>query len=117
MDEVGLVVELLDFGVIGVDEIDNLLDGREALSFLLDEQTDRRALVVVRKERTRWKVACGREADVGLHVGKVCKKLVDLGEAGAAVKGVDVIGGEGDRSGIGSWEGHVDVLTAVGVTL
>ena len=49
--------------------------------------------------------------------GKVCKKLVDLGEAGAAIKGGDVIGGEGDGSGIGSWEGHVDVLTEVEVTL
>ena len=54
---------------------------------------------------------------MGLHVGKVRKKLVDLGEAGAAVKGVDIVGREGDGSGIGSWEGHVDVLTAVGVTL
>ena len=53
---------------------------------------------------------------MGLHVGKVRKELVDLGEAGAAIKGVDVVGGEGDRSGIGSWEGHVNVLTAVGVT-
>ena len=61
-------------------------------------------------------MACGREADVGLHVGKVHKKLVDLSEAGAAIKGMDVIGREGDGSGIGSWEGHVDVLTAVGVS-
>ena len=117
MDEAGLVVELLNFGVIGVDEIDNLLNRGEALLFLLDERTDCQALVVVRKEHTQWKVACGREVDVGLHIGKVCEKLVDLGEVGAAVKGVDVVGGEGDGSGIGSWEGHVDVLTAVGVTL
>ena len=54
---------------------------------------------------------------MGLHVGKVCKKLVDFGEAGAAVKGVDVVGREGDGSGIGSWERHVDVFTTVGVTL
>ena len=67
------------------------------------------------KERTWWKVACGGEADVGLHVGKVREELVDLGEAGAAIESVDVIGGEGDRSGIGSWERHVDVLTMVGV--
>ena len=117
MDEAGLVVELLDLGIVGVDEIDNLLDRGEALSFLLDERTDHRALIVVRKERTRWKVACGGEADVGLHVGKVHKKLVDFGEAGAAIKGVDVVGGEGDGSGIGSWEGHVDVFTTVEVTL
>ena len=37
MDEVGLVVELFDLGVIGVDEIDNLLDGCEVLPFLFDE--------------------------------------------------------------------------------
>ena len=117
MDEAGLVVELFDLGVIGVDEIDNLLDGRKALSFLLDEQTDRRVLVVVRKECTWWKVACGGEADVGLHVGKVRKKLVDLSEVGAAIKGMDIVGGEGDGSGIGSWEGHVNVFTTVGVTL
>ena len=71
----------------------------------------------IRKERTWWKRACSGEADVGLHVGKVRKELVDLGEVGAAIKGVDVVGGEGDRSGIGSWEGHVDVLTTVEVTL
>ena len=53
----------------------------------------------------------------GTAWGKVRKKLVDLGEAGAAVKGVDVVGGEGHGSGIGSWEGHVDVLTTEGVTL
>ena len=52
---------------------------------------------------------------MGLHVEKIGAELVDFGEAGAAVKGVDVIGGEGDRSGIGSWEGHIDVLTTVGV--
>ena len=62
-------------------------------------------------------MACGGEADVGLHVGKVHEKLVDLSEVGAAVKGVDVVGGEGGRSGIGSWEGHVDVLTMVEVML
>ena len=78
---------------------------------------DRRALVVVRKERTRWKVACGGEADVGLHVGKVHEELVDLGEAGVAIKGVDIVGGEGDGSGIGSWERHVGVFTTVEVTL
>ena len=117
MDEVGLVVELLNLGVVGVDEIDNLLDGREALSFLFDEQTDHRALVVVHKERTWWKVACGGEADMGLHVEKIGAELVDLGEAGAAIKGVDVVGGEGDGSGIGGWERHVDVLTTVEVTL
>ena len=117
MDETGLVVELLDLGIIGVDEIDNLLDGREALPFLLDERADRRALVVVRKEHTQWKVACGGEVDVGLHVEKICAELVDFGEAGAAVKGMDVIGREGDGSGIGSWEGHVDVLTMAEVTL
>ena len=54
MDEAGLVVELFNLGVVGIDEVDNLLDRNEALSFLLDEQTDRRALVVVRSERTRW---------------------------------------------------------------
>ena len=117
MDEAGLIIELLNFGVIGVDEIDNLLDRGEALSFLLDERTDHRALVVVCKERTWWKVACSGEADVGLHVGKVREELVDLSDAGAAVKGVDVVSGEGDGSGIGSWERHVDMLTAVGVTL
>ena len=117
MDEVGLVVELLDFGVVGVNEIDNLLNHGEALSFLLDERTDRQVLVVVRKERTQWKVACSREADVGLHVGKVREELVNLGEVGVAVKGVDIVGGEGDRSGIRSWERHVDVFTVVEVTL
>ena len=40
MDEPGLVVELLDFGVVGVDEIDNLLDGHEMFLFLLDERVD-----------------------------------------------------------------------------
>ena len=53
---------------------------------------------------------------MGLHVEKICAELVDLGEAGAAVKGVDVVGGEGDGSGIGCWERHVDVFTTVGVT-
>ena len=69
----------------------------------------------IRKERTRWKVACSGEADVGLHVGKVHEELVNLGEVGVAVKGMDIIGREGDGSGIGSWEGHVDVFTMVGV--
>ena len=64
----------------------------------------------------RW-LACGGKADVGLHVEKICAELVDFGEAGAAVKGVDVVGGEGDGSGIGCWEGHVVVLTVVGVML
>ena len=54
MDEVGLVVEFLDLGVVGVNEVDNLLDCDEVLSFLFDERADRRALVVVRSERTRW---------------------------------------------------------------
>ena len=62
-------------------------------------------------------MACGGEAGVGLHVEKICAELVDLGEAGVAIKGVDVVGGEGDGSGIGCWERHVDVLTTVGVTL
>ena len=64
MDEAGLVVGLLDFGVVGVDEVDNLLDRNEVFLFLLDERADGRALVVVRSERTRWKVACGGEAGV-----------------------------------------------------
>ena len=54
---------------------------------------------------------------MGLHVEKICAELVDLGEAGAAVKGMDVVGREGDGSGIGHRERHVDVLTVVGVTL
>ena len=37
MDELGLIVKLFDLGTVGVDEIDNLLDGREALPFLFDE--------------------------------------------------------------------------------
>ena len=37
MDEAGLVIELLNLGIVGVNEIDNLLDRGEALSFLLDE--------------------------------------------------------------------------------
>ena len=53
---------------------------------------------------------------MGLHVEKVSAELVDLGEAGAAVKGVDVVGGEGDGSGIGRWERHAGVAIAVGVT-
>ena len=54
---------------------------------------------------------------MGLHVGKVHEELMDLGEAGAAIKGMDIVGGEGDGSGIGSWERHVNVLTAVEVML
>ena len=53
---------------------------------------------------------------MGLHVGKVREELVDLGEAGAAVKGVDIVGREGDGSRIGSWERHLDAFTMVGVT-
>jgi hypothetical protein len=45
----------------------------------------------------------------------VHEELVDLSEVGAAIKGVDVVGREGDGSGIGSQEGHVDVFTMVGV--
>ena len=37
VDKLGLVVELFNFGVVGVDEIDNLLDGHEAFPFLFDE--------------------------------------------------------------------------------
>ena len=54
---------------------------------------------------------------MGLHVEKICAELVDLGEVGAAVKGMDVVGGEGDRSRIGRWERHVNVLTAARVSL
>ena len=54
MDEAGLVVELLNLGVVGVNEINNLLNCGESFPFLLDEHTDRQALTVVRKERTRW---------------------------------------------------------------
>ena len=54
MDEPGLVVELLDFSAVGVNEIDNLLDGHEAFLFLLDECVDCQLLVVVCKEHTRW---------------------------------------------------------------
>ena len=53
---------------------------------------------------------------MGLHVEKVCAELVDLGEAGTAIEGVDVVGGEGDGSWIGCWERHVGVFTTVGVT-
>ena len=42
--------------------------------------------------------------------GKVREELVDLSEAGVAVKGVDVIGREGDGSGIGSWKRHIDEI-------
>ena len=52
---------------------------------------------------------------MGLHVGKVREELVNLGEAGAAVKGLDIVGCEGDGSGIGSGEGHVGVVTMVGM--
>ena len=88
MDEPGLVIELFDLGIVGVDEIDNLLDGRKA---------------------------CGGEADMGLHVGKVCEELVNLSEAGVAIEGVDVVGREQDGSRVWSGEGHVDALTMVGV--
>ena len=54
---------------------------------------------------------------MGLHVEKICAELVDFGEAGAAIKGVDVVGSEGDGSGVGCWERHVAVFTTVGVTL
>ena len=54
---------------------------------------------------------------MGLHVEEIGTELVDFSEAGAAVKGMDVVGGEGDRSGIGSWERHVGAFTMVGVTL
>ena len=37
VDEAGLVVELFDLGVIGVDELDNLLEGCKALLLLFDE--------------------------------------------------------------------------------
>ena len=53
---------------------------------------------------------------MGLHVEKIGAELVDFGEAGAAVKGMDVVGGEGDGSRIGRWERHAGVLTAVEVT-
>ena len=39
---------------------------------------------------------------MGLHVGKVCEELVNLGEAGAAIEGMDIVGGEQDGSGVGS---------------
>ena len=54
---------------------------------------------------------------MGLHVGKVREELVDLSEAGAAIKGMDVIGGEGDGSGIGHWERHAGVAIVAGVML
>ena len=107
MDEAGLVVELLDLGIVGVDEVDNLLDRDEVLSFLFDEQMDRQVLVVV----------CSEHTHVGLHVEKIGAELVDLSESGVAVKGVDIVGGEGDGSGIRCWERHVNVFTAVRVTL
>ena len=62
-------------------------------------------------------MACGSEADVGLHVEKIGAELVDFGEASAAVKGMDIVGREGDGSGVGCRERHVGVLTAVRVTL
>ena len=37
MYELGLIVELFDLSVIGVDELNNLLEGREALLLLFDE--------------------------------------------------------------------------------
>ena len=37
VDESGLIIELFDLSVVGVDEIDNLLDGHEVLPFLFDE--------------------------------------------------------------------------------
>ena len=46
---------------------------------------------------------------MGLHVGKVCKELVNFSEADVAIEGLDVIGGEQDRSGIESGEG-VEIL-------
>jgi hypothetical protein len=52
---------------------------------------------------------------MGLHVGKVCEELVNLGEAGVAIEGVDIVGREQDRSRVWSGEGHVDALTMVGV--
>ena len=52
---------------------------------------------------------------MGLHVGKIREELVDLGEAGAAVEGMDVVGSEQDGSGVWSGEGHVGVFTMVGV--
>ena len=51
------------------------------------ECADCRLFVVVCKESTWWQVACGREADMGLHVGKVHEELMDLSEAGAAIEG------------------------------
>ena len=54
VDEVGLIVEFFDLSVIGVDEINNLLDRGKALLFLLDECMDHRVLAVVHKEHTRW---------------------------------------------------------------
>ena len=60
-------------------------------------------------------MACGREVDVALHVGKVREELVNLSEAGAAIEGMDIVGGEQDGSGVGSREGHVGVFTTVGV--
>ena len=71
MDEVGLVVELLNLGVIGVDELVNLLNGRKVFLFLLDEQADCRALVVVHKERTWWKVGGGRGTACGGNLYRV----------------------------------------------
>ena len=95
--------------------INNLLDGCEVLPFLLNKCVDHCPFIVVCKECTQWSVACGREVDMGLHVGKVCEELVNLGEVGAAIEGVNIVGGERDRSGIGSGEGHVSVFTMVGV--
>ena len=61
VDEPGLVVELLNLSVIGVDEINNLLDGHEAFPFLLNECADCCPFIVICKEHTggRW-LAAGR---------------------------------------------------------
>ena len=56
-------------------------------------------------------MACSGEADVGLHVDKVCEELVNLSEVSVAA-----VGSEQDGSRVGSWEGHVDVVTMVGVS-
>ena len=41
---------------------------------------------------------------------------MDLNELSVPVEGMDIIGGEQDRSGVGSQEDHCDVVTVVGVT-
>ena len=64
-DDVGLVVELLDLGVVAVNEVNDLLDCREALSFLLDEQADCSLFVAVCNVVDGWRqggghaIACG----------------------------------------------------------